>query len=381
VPGGTDHRTWSRPGTTESKALPEDTRRHNRGYVLHELFRRGPQSRAELARATHLSRVTMSDLVAGLLDEHLVEEVGRPEDQGVGKPATLVGIVPDARHIVCLDLSDEAHFHGALVNLGGKVLERRTCARNGRTGDAAVELVADLAHELLSETRQPILGIGIGSPGVVDSDGVVVEAARLQWHGVPLGAILAKRLPAPVYVTNDANASTLAEFTFGGVEGRSMLLVKIGQGVGAGLLIDGELFVGDHFAAGEIGHVVIDERGEPCTCGRRGCLETAVAAHHLRRKLHAKSPSEHANVSRAAGRKLGVALAIIVSALNLHEVVLSVPTDLAGEPFRVAALDTIRRRTMPAVGDHVDLRYSALGDDDVLLGSAVLVLEQELGVR
>src|SRR5262245_11810092 len=283
----------------------------------------------------------MSDLVARLLAEHLVEEVGRPEEQGVGKPATLVGIVPDARHVVCLDLSDETHFHGSLVNLGGKVLERRTKARKGRTGDAAVDLVADLAAELVEDTRQPLLGIGVGSPGVVDSDGVVVEAARLQWHGVPLGAILADRLPAPVYVTNDANASTLAEFTFGGVEGRSMLLVKIGQGVGAGLLIDGEVFVGDHFAAGEIGHVVIDDRGDSCTCGRRGCLETAVAAQNMRRRLRGQTPTGQANVARAAGRKLGVALATIVSALNLHEVVLSMPTDLAGEPFRVAALDTI----------------------------------------
>src|SRR5262245_49895212 len=190
-----DPPTWKRPGRATGKATPEHARRHNRGLVLLELFRGGPQSRADLARATHLSRVTMSDLVADLMAEGLVEELGRLDEQGPGKPATLVGVVPDARHVICLDLSDEDELRGAVVNLAGKVLHRSSVRRRGRTGDNAVDVVIDLAADLLTATEQTVLGIGVGSPGIVDDDGVVVEAARLQWHGVPLGARLADRLP------------------------------------------------------------------------------------------------------------------------------------------------------------------------------------------
>ena len=364
-----------------AKALPEDARHHNRSLVLQWLFRHGPTSRADLSRATHLTRVTISDLVAELLADGLVEEVGRRAEPSVGKPATLVGIVPDARHVVCLDLSDDERFTGALVNLAGKVLVRRSQRRTARTGAAAADVAVELAAELAAATTHPVLGVGVGSPGLVGAAGVVVESDNLRWFELPLGRLITDRLGVPTHVVNDANAATLGEYTFGEAAGRSLLVVKIGQGVGSGLLIDGRLYVGDGYAAGEIGHVVVDERGEPCACGRRGCLERAVAAPFLRHRLAAAdSPAAKARVLRAAGRRLGMALATVVSALNLSEVILSGPVDVLSEPFRTAALDTIRMRTMPAVGDHVDVRYSALDEDDVLLGAAVLVLSQELGV-
>jgi predicted NBD/HSP70 family sugar kinase len=176
----------------------------------------------------------------------------------------------------------------------------------------------------------------------------------------------------PTHVVNDANAATLGEYTFGEAAGRSLLVVKIGQGVGSGLLIDGRLYVGDGYAAGEIGHVVVEPDGEPCACGRRGCLETAVAAPRLRGRDDA--------ARAAAGRRLGEALAPVISTLNLREVVLSGPLDVLDETFRSAALDAVRDRTMPAVGENADIRFSSLGEDDVLLGAAMLVLDRELGV-
>jgi predicted NBD/HSP70 family sugar kinase len=362
------------------KVVPEDARRHNRALALRSLFRAGPLSRADLARVTHLTPPSASDLVAELLEDGLVEELGRRADQGVGKPATLVGIVPDARHIVCLDLGDAREFHGARINLMGKVLDRRTIDREGRTGAAATDLAVQLAVSLAADAERPLLGVGIGSPGLVHPDGVVLEAANLRWHGEDLASATSARLDLPVHVANDANAAALAEYTFGEAHAQSLLMVKIGEGVGAGLLIDGQLFVGGRFSAGEIGHVMVDGRGEVCACGRRGCLETAIAAPVVRRRLAGQDARGQQRVLQAAGRRLGVALATVVSALNLDEVVLSGPPDVVGEPFRRAALATIRRRMMPALGEHVQLRASSLGEDDVLLGAAVLVLSQELGV-
>src|SRR3954468_8972089 len=122
------------------KALPEDARRHNRSVVLQSLFRDGPHSRADLVRATGLTAPTVSDLVAELTAEHLLEEVGR-RAPAVGKPATLVGIDPGGRHMICLDLAQPDRFHGAVVDLSGKVVTRRAVTVKGRTGAAAVASV------------------------------------------------------------------------------------------------------------------------------------------------------------------------------------------------------------------------------------------------
>jgi predicted NBD/HSP70 family sugar kinase len=372
-----DHEPFARRGRSRRKAGPGDARRHNRALVLRTVFRQGPLSRADLARVTHLTRVTTSDLAAELLAEGLVEELGTRVDQGVGKPATLLGVVPDARLTITLDLSDDERFRAALVDLAGKVLDRRTAERDGRTGAAAVEMALALAADLAAAADRPLLGVGVGSPGVVDLAGTVLEAPNLGWHDLDLAARLGAGLDAPIHVANDANAAALAELSLGEHADRSLLCIKVGQGVGAGVVLDGHLVVGDRFAAGEIGHVVVDPDGEPCACGRTGCLETAIAAPRLRRRSRDGDPR---TARTAAGHRLGEALAPVISTLNLREVVLSGPLDVLDETFRSAALDAIRARTMPAVGDHVDLRFSSLGEDDVLLGAAMLVLDRELGV-
>jgi predicted NBD/HSP70 family sugar kinase len=369
---GVDHEPFDRRGRSRRKAGPGDARRHNRALVLRTIFRQGPLSRADLARVTHLTRVTTSDLAAELLAEGLIEELGTRVGQRIGKPATLLGVVADARLTVTLDLSDDERFRAALVDLAGKVRDRRTAERDGRTGAAAVELAVALAVELAEAADRPLLGVGIGSPGVVDATGHVLEAPNRGWHDLDLAGEVRRAVDVPVHAANDANAVALAVHAAAGEPDGSVLAVKIGHGVGAGVVLDGHLVLGDRFAAGEIGHVVVEPDGEPCACGRRGCLETAVAAPRLRGRDDA--------ARAAAGRRLGEALAPVISTLNLREVVLSGPLDVLDETFRSAALDAVRDRTMPAVGENADIRFSSLGEDDVLLGAAMLVLDRELGV-
>jgi predicted NBD/HSP70 family sugar kinase len=375
------------------KVLPGHGRRHNRGLILHQLLRYGPQSRADLARATQLTAATVGQFVTDLLDEGIVEERGR-RSTGMGKPGTLLHVVADARTVVCLDLSDQSRFVGGVVNLVGDVGQRRTVARRGRTGDAAVRLVAELTNTLLSQTTGPVIGIGIGSPGVVFADGVVQDASNLRWHDTPLADAVrgALDVPAdvhvelpvrllPVHIVNDANAAVLGERQFGDATTSNLLLVKIGLGVGAGLVLDGHLIEGDGSAAGEIGHVVVDPSGDPCACGNRGCLETVVAGSVLQQRLDGLDDAARDAVLAAAGDRLGSALAPVVSMLNLSEVLLSGPADLLGEPFRRALVAAVTQRTFPLVATRFDARRTSTGNDDVLLGAAAVVLEQELGVR
>ena len=374
-----------------AKVLPEHARAHNRAMVLQHLFHDGPGSRADLARATGLTRVTVSDLVAGLLAEGLVSELGvRPEGR-VGKPGTLVGLRTDAHQVVVVDLADDETMHGAVLGLDGAVLERRTAAVAGRTGTAAFDALVDLSRELVAAADRPVLGVGVGSPGVIDEDGVVIEAPNRGWYGLPLAAQLGAALGVPVHVGNDANTHALGEFTYGGAAGSGLLVLTVGAGVGAGIVLDGALVQGHRHAAGELGHVTaVDERdavdgaplGPPqeCACGRRGCLETVLAVPALRRRVEGLSPEAAADALTAVGRRLGIVLAPVVSALNLADIVVSGPPELLGGPLLEAASATLGERTMPVVSSGLRLRMTSLGEDGALSGAAVLVLSGQLGV-
>ncbi len=366
-----------KPLRPSGKLLQEDTRRHHRSILLQALFREGPASRADLARTTGLTRVTVSDLVGGLIDEGLVEELGAPVENRVGKPPMLVGVAADSTYVVALDLSPDHRIAGALVNLAGAVVTRRELDLQGRTGAKAARHVEKLTDELVAASDRPVLGIGVGTPGVVDAVGAVLDAPNLGWHGTPLADDLRAHTGLPVFVSNDANAAALGEHTFGQAQGGGLMVLRVGTGVGAGLILEGTLLQGHRAAAGEIGHVVVDTRGEQCACGRVGCLETVLAVPHLRRAIEG---GQERRALAAAGRRLGAALAPVVSTLNLHELVLSGPNELLDGALRDAVESTIRRRTMPVIGDELVVRTSTLGDDVVLVGATVLVLAGELGV-
>jgi predicted NBD/HSP70 family sugar kinase len=366
-----------RPLRPRGKRLQEDTRRHHRALLLQHLFGDGPASRADLARTTGLTRVSVSDLVGELVAEGLVEELGAPAGSRVGKPPTLVGLAADSAHNVALDLSVDDTMTGAVINLAGEVKARRELKLAGLKGDDAVAVVHRLASELIGVADRPVLGVGVGSPGVVDAEGVVIAAPNLGWADVPLAAGLREALGLPVFVANDANAAVLGEHTFGDTGDGGLMVIRVGTGVGAGLVLEGTLLHGSRAAAGEIGHVVVDPDGEPCACGRRGCLETLLAVPHLRRRLAAGDPE--ATLTRI-GEQLGVVLAPVVGTLNLLELVLSGPADLLDGPLREATDRVIRARTMAVSSEGLIVRTSTLGEDGVLVGAAVLVLAEELGV-
>jgi predicted NBD/HSP70 family sugar kinase len=361
-------------------ATPEDARRANRSLLLGTLHREGPLSRADLAKGTGLTRATVSAVVRDLIDESVVEELGVRAAGGVGKPATLVGIDADGRHVVCVDLSEPDEFVGAVVNLDGKVVVRRTYDRKGRTGRSALTLVKRICRELVGDASDRLLGVGIATPGVVKPDGVITTAAHLGWTDLSLAAELSAQLDLPVHVVNDANAAALAEVTFGEPAGPDLICVRVDEGVGAGLVLGGRLFTGSSHAAGEIGHVVVSSDGARCACGKRGCLETEVSEPLLDRRL-GEDGADEAAVLRAAGTHLGTALATVVGALDVTEVVLSGPPTVATETFSAATAESIASRTLPVIGNRLIVRPSTLGFDDVLVGAAARVLDQELGLR
>jgi predicted NBD/HSP70 family sugar kinase len=370
-----------------AKVLPEHARSHNRSLVLQTLYRSGRLSRADIARETGLTRVTVSDLVAELLSEGLVIELGQREAARPGKPAVLLDINRTAHQIIGVDLSDHDRFRGAVMDLDGELLHSAEVpledgAGRAATGDDALAKVVELVRHLVDSATAPILGIGVGSPGVVDLTGTILTAPNLGWTGVPLQQDLQRLTGLPVVVANDANAAALAEHSYGGATG-DMMLIRVGHGIGAGLIIAGALVYGSHFAAGEIGQVMVGtDLGLDATYSRDQVLEHWLSVPQLRRGIHAaeEAGDDTTPVLREAGSRLGIALAPVVGALNLSELVLSGPTDLLDGPLAEATIHTLRNRTMAE--NHADLavRMTTQGQDIVLRGAAVLVLSGQLGV-
>lgn len=363
-----------------SKAAREDTRTTNRRLVLQQLFNGGVLSRADLARVTGLTAATVSTLVNELASEDLIDEADPLEDPSrVGKPPTLLRLRSHARSVVAIDLSDPTRLHAGVVDLGGNVTSRFDTSLDGISGDAAVALVLSTARRATEQASSPILGIGIGTPGVVTADGVVVEATGFDWHDVELQRVTEEASDLPTCVANDANAAAVAEFSRGGHDTSHLAVIRIGSGVGAGLILNGRPFEGQHAGAGEIGHLVVDRAGPLCRCGHRGCLETFLSEPHLHAALNAPGASRE-GVIAAAAERLGVALASLVSILDLGDIIVSGPRELLGETFCSQATASLQQRCLQSISGAVDVRYSELGGDGVLLGAAALVLSKELGV-
>lgn len=369
----------ARSARSRGKVLPEHARSHNRSLVLQTLFHNGAMSRADLARGTGLTRVTISDLVAELIDDGIVTEKGLREGNRPGKPATLVDIDRVGHQIIGIDLSEPDVFRGAVMTLDGDVVARvEQASSRETTGEAALEATIALARRLVAEATAPLMGIGIGTPGVVDLNGVVLTAPNFGWRQAPMRQRLADALGLPVVVANDANVAVLAEQTFGGATADT-LLIRVGLGVGSGLLAAGQAMIGGNFAAGEIGHVTVGtDGGPPCACGKAGCLEAWLAVPALLERI--ASSGDREGVLRDAGERLAIALAPVVGVLDLSEIVIAGPADLLGGTLLTTALSTIRQRTLAEFHDGIQMRMTDQGTDIVLRGAAVLVLATQLGV-
>lgn len=391
------------------KATRQHTKQHNARLVLKTIYEVGEVSRADLARMTGLTRATVSSIVAGYLEKGIVAETGHGPSLG-GKPPILLRLVPGARQLICLDLGSE-QFTGALVNLRGQFEKQISLPVNGRTGQLALDLVYELVDQLLGHVTAPLLGLALGSPGLIDTAaGVVKQSVNLAWRDVPLRQLLAERCGCPVYLANDSHLAALAEYSYGRSAANNLVLIKLGQGIGAGLVLNGRLFPGDGFGAGEIGHVRVLENGETCSCGNVGCLETVASVPALLRQaetavvnhpgslLAVERPSGQPitwellqqacqqddatarQVVMQAGELLGIAVANLVGILNVQHIVLDGEVAQLGDLFLNAVQNSVAQRVLPTLAADTAVQFATVETNLVLLGAAALILSQGLGV-
>lgn len=368
-------------------SLPRHVRDFNRAAVLQHLFRQGPMSRADLAREIGLTKVTVSALVAELIDEGIIVDIGPDDRPGVpGKRPTLLTLCEDRRRIVAVDLTREGHLSGAIMTLTGESMDQRRHETPLPLGDEGIDVLGDFCRELIDTSSTPVLGVGVATPGVVMAG--TVRAPKRSWHEAPLQDILTDRLGLPVAVGNDANCAALGEFAFGATDGGYVLSVLVGDGIGAGLVIDGAIVGGFAGAAGEIAHVTATTEGDdapwdspaPCVCGRAGCLATLLSEPELREALSGLTAPEAERWRRAVGARLGAVLAPIVAVLDLSDIVLAGPRDLLDGPLLEATHEALRSRVWPSMNPIPRLALSAVQERAPLVGAGVLVLSRTLGI-
>lgn len=393
------------------KAIPRRARVRNTQLVLKTIYAKEPISRAEVARVTNLTPPTVSDVVASLIASGLVDEVGYAPSTS-GRRAILLKVLDDSRQLVGLDLSRE-DFRGALANLRGQITHRVDLPLQGRDGDAALALVYDLVDELVKSASSPLLGIGIGAPGLVDAaEGVLQQSVNLNWRYIPFRNLLQKRYDLPVYMANDSQVGALAVYTFGDrpENGLPLVVINASWGVGAGIIIDGQLLHGSPVGAGEIGHTTVVPNGELCACGNHGCLETIASSRSIIRRvktLAENNPHSSFNelvsdldqidmetvfqaleagnedvrqVILETGQALGIAAANLVGVLGSCQILIRGSVARFGQLLLEPMRDEMDRRTLPALARVSELGIADVGPDIVIQGATALVLHNELGV-
>ncbi|MBI1881594.1 MAG: ROK family transcriptional regulator [Chloroflexi bacterium] len=390
------------------KATHEQTKNHNKRLILKTIYDQPETSRADIARMTGLTRPTVSSNVAELIEEGLVEEVGQGQSEG-GKPPILLSVVDNSRHLIAIDLAD-SEFQGAVVDLRGRIIHRECLPVNDRDGEAALEIVYELGDKLIAAAPPPLLGIGIGTPGLIDAQsGIVRKAVNLDWQDLPLRHLLKARYQLPVHIANDGHVAALGEYIFGqGRKTANLIIVKVGRGVIAGIVLNGRLHYGDSSGAGEIGHVKVVEGGLPCRCGHSGCLETVINSRAIveqARIIAQTNPDSTLNhlaigpdaltpeyvfqafeagdqtlqpIIAEVGRYLGLAVAHLVGVLNVQCVLICGAVARFGEPLLDPIRQEMRRRSLALLADQTYIGLSRLGQDIVLQGAAALLLANEL---
>jgi predicted NBD/HSP70 family sugar kinase len=392
------------------KATRQHTKDHNSRLVLRTIYDYGEISRADLARLTHLTRTTVSDVVGDLMEQGLVEEVGQGPT-AVGRTPTLLSLIDDSRHLIAINITN-TELHGAVINLRGAIRQRASLTLSGVDGTEVLEQVYGFVDDLVQSASRPLLGIGISAPGLIDTaGGIVRRAVNFGWQDLQLREIMQARYQQPVYVVNDSHTVALVEYMFGESQNATnMAAIKVGWGIGAGIVLNGQLIYGDGYGAGEIGHVAVVENGRRCKCGNYGCLETVANISALIRRAQAIAQDDPNSTLRrlapdvqsidldvvlraflagdAATRRiieeiggyLGIAVANLIGILGVRRVVITGRLAPFGQALAEAIQQAVRQRVLPTLAEVAEIEVLHQGPDTVLLGASVLLLTNELGL-
>jgi glucokinase-like ROK family protein len=371
-------------------------------------FTAGGISRAEIARRLDLTRAAVTAIVGDLLETGIIRETESTSSH-TGRPPLVLEIDPTRGYVVGIDFG-ASHIGLLVADTAARILEETEVPIDIQDGpEVCLGRGDQLLHDLLSKTKHDIsdiLAVGVGVPGPIVSDAGMVLAPPIMpgWDRFPIRDTLEKKWGLPVSLNNDAELGALGEWAAGAGRGETNLAyIKVGIGIGCGLLLDGKIYRGITGSAGEIGHLTIDENGPLCACGNRGCLEAFAGgraiAQHAQEAIKKGQRTSLANfmsngtitaqnvataarqgdlvaqqILGQAGAHIGIALAGLVNLFNPGMVIIGGGVSQTGDIILEPIRQVVNRRSLPAATRVVRITTAMLGRRSSSIGAVIQAL-------
>ena len=354
--------------------------------ILRLINQFGPLSRTELVGQLGISKASMSALASDLLGRGVLTE--GETIYGAGRPATRLQLSGSSAYFIGVSLAP-AQFTLTLADLHGAVIDARELPveRDASSIVAAIAAAVEQVLDAHPTTRSRIAGIGLAVPGFVDSStGLCIRSTLLDWREMPIGAMVSEATGLTTFVENDANALAFGEHLFGSLRGCEQgTMIAVGDGIGCGHIINGELHRGARGGAGEIAHATVEPNGLPCQCGKRGCLDTlaslrSIAAHARDAGLPEGLTALEAEAARGdrgavailhkAGSALGLAVAQIVQSLDPQRIVVALTDGPLDGLYARVLRQTVEANVMPDDGRRLELTTMRLEQRAWAIGAA-----------
>ncbi|WP_409290536.1 ROK family transcriptional regulator [Peribacillus sp. SCS-37] len=383
----------------------------NRSLILNIIREKGPISRAEIAKLTKLTPPTVSSLVKELLLAEIVIEQQKLGESSGGRKPTLLTLNEEMFHVIGMDIGSR-NIKTILTSITGKIIRKTVVPMPSEISkDMLLGLITDSVQNIIDAVdidEEKIVGIGVGMHGIVDvKQGVSIFAPNLNLQDIPIKTVLEERFNMIVKVENDGRAMSLGELWFGNGAGiDSFVCINVGRGIGAGIIINGRLYHGNHFISGEIGHMVIDIDGPQCTCGNYGCLQTFASGPAIVERVKKEMRLDHTSMLHElaedmdnitgeliyeaalkgdslaktaleqAGRYLGVGLTNLIHTVNPKRIIIGGGISNASSLIMDSITQTVRQRALTQPAKETEIILSKFGEDATAMGAVALILAE-----
>ncbi|MDF0725818.1 ROK family transcriptional regulator [Cytobacillus sp. S13-E01] len=372
-------------------------KKKNKDIVLRTITAMAPLSRAEIAQRSGLNKATVSSLVSELIDEELIYESGPGESSGGRRPVMLL-FNEQAGYSIGIDIGVN-YILGVVTDLVGNIIYEKNKSIKSLSFEDLIVLVKETIQTLINNTpksKYGVIGIGIGVPGIVDTNGKVLLAPNLKWKNVNLLEIIKKDFDYPIIIENEANAGAYGETRFGaGQESSNSIYISVGIGIGVGIILNGQLYRGFNGYSGESGHMTIMVNGEECTCGSTGCWEAYASEHallkeaRLSKQFSVSTLEELIQLAQTKdlntiklfhkiGSFIGIGATNLIKTFNPQQVIIGNRLAKAEPWIRDAIIGTVKKETSPFHQADMQLDFSKLSIYSTALGVSAFVIEEFL---